>query len=263
MSTGLTATAANDLLRLLAQLPLRAARLVGRVGPPLQLDISVGTTATDVPHPLGAVPRMVVLGPPDVQATVWQPVAPDRNKLTLQADVACVVRAFVFLPRETTMSDNTVLVADTTTIAPTEVGPPPAGTTQPTRVTVELDQTDLQLLNELRVDLALPARGGRNGQLAGLAGALRAAVRIASKSAKAHPKAAMVAAGFSHGVAARALGIGKQAAATRAARRAPPAVELLPGEKVDLSEPARAVQPFFAPEGASSPHAPDGPGDAL
>jgi hypothetical protein len=96
VTTGIAKTALDELLRKLARLPLLGAQLVGRQGPPLELDVAVGTSATTVQHSLGAVPRMVVLGPPNVQARVWQPVGPTRTALTLQADTPCVVRAFVF-----------------------------------------------------------------------------------------------------------------------------------------------------------------------
>lgn len=84
---------------------------------------------------------------------------------------------------------------------------------------VNLSADDVAALDALRVVLNIPERGGPRGGLQGLAGAARAAVRIASKSALSHPKAALMAAGMSRGEAAKVLGTAKKAAQTRAAGR--------------------------------------------
>lgn len=93
---GLSQATVDRLLVQLAQLPILAARLVGRRGPPLELDVSVGTAAAEVAHPLGAVPTMVLIGPPDVPSTVYMPSPATSKALTLQATAACRVRILVF-----------------------------------------------------------------------------------------------------------------------------------------------------------------------
>jgi hypothetical protein len=133
---------------------------------------------------------------------------------------------------------------------------------------VWLSQADVQALEFLRLTLRIPARGGPRGGLQGRAGALVAAIRIASKSAAAAPKAALIAAGFSASEATRRLEIGKRSAETRArgrevnARRGvatvvsvgPSAVPLtLEQHKAEVDK----AEPFFAPEGSSSPRAPE------
>jgi hypothetical protein len=127
------------------------------------------------------------------------------------------------------------------------------------QIAVWLSQADVQALEFLRLTLRIPARGGPRGGLQGRAGALVAAVRIASKSAAAAPKAALIAAGFTASEATKRLDIGKRSAETRAKGRELNARVTLEQHKAKVD----AQEPFFTPEGASPPTLGPDPHDDL
>lgn len=91
----LSQAAIDKLLEQLAQCPWLPGRLIGRIKEPQGLDVTVGTSVTRVRHPLGSVPRLVLIGAPNVQAAVWQPSPATSSELVLQASVACTVHILV------------------------------------------------------------------------------------------------------------------------------------------------------------------------
>jgi hypothetical protein len=65
------------------------------VGGTILSNQSVGTSVTSIAHTLGYTPTVLFVGPPNVQANVWNPQASDTKFVYLQSSAPCTLQIWV------------------------------------------------------------------------------------------------------------------------------------------------------------------------